>query len=99
MFKLSKKKKTTEAKIKSLTPDSPCIIASENFYKISPLWRFITLEEILEKIEYTNSIKEKETAFISYYISEELVNKVESMGYDVEIIPSSKIGPFFRVYW
>ena len=99
MFNLFKKKKTTEAKIKSLTPDSPFVVASENFYKVSHLWRFITLEEILEKIEYTNSIKEKEIVFTGCYITEELVNQVENMGYHIEIIPYSRIGPFFKVYW
>lgn len=63
-------------------------------------WKQITPEEILKKIQLESSKGNRYARFHDSYISDELVNELESQGYKLNIVASPIfVGPYFEITW
>lgn len=63
-------------------------------------WKYVTAEEILEKIKYESSKGIRYAKFYKSYISDELVNELRAQGYKVEVVASPVfVGPYFEISW
>lgn len=79
-----------------ITSDFPT--AKEMCNTSSKHWPLLDEKEILEKITKLANRGERHTAFYNSLISSETKEKLESLGYTINISELDGV-PFFKIYW